>query len=60
MLPGLWARIVDDKVLRRLVFDCVKGNDFPEVQEYGEDGNPIKGPHSEGTKAGIRMFVQLA
>ena len=58
MLPGLWSRLAascEDAKVSELVFKCVRRQDFPEVQEFGEDGNVLK-CHSEETKEGIRSF----
>ena len=58
MLPGLWSRLAascEDAAVSELVFKCVRPHDFPEVQEFGEDGKVLQ-CHSEETKEGIRSF----
>ena len=59
MPPGLWSRLAasgeDAEKVRELVFKCVRTQDFPEVQEHGEDGTVLQ-CHSRETKEGIRSF----
>jgi len=59
MLPGLWSQLVNEETeASKLVFKCVRPTDFPEIQEFGDDGKILRGPHSEETKAGIRCFCK--
>ena len=59
MLPALWSQLVDPEAeVSKLVFACVGPNDFPEVQEFGDDGNVLR-CHSEETKKGIRSYNKM-
>ena len=56
ILPGLWALVVDDEEAREVVCQCIKNTDFPEIQQYGDDGKVILGPHTQETKNGIKAI----
>jgi hypothetical protein len=59
ILPSVWSQLVDPEAeMSKLIFNCIRKTDFPEVQEFDDAGKVLR-CHSEQTKAGIRFFHKM-